>query len=452
MSLASAFVSYLVNAAWQVTVIAAVGWLATRLLKKLGPQAEHRGWIVTWAIAIATPAIPFLGIVFSLWRRQTSVSGRIFMATGTGPDAGSGSAGFCHLPMPVIWSLAALYLGVAFYFAVRFAGSVYRMRAIAQRAQPLKLTLQQQEIWSRCKQLFSIEQARILSSCDVRGPVVLGVRKPLLLLPSEFALRCTAPDFLTALAHECAHVQRRDFQKNLFYEAASLVLAFHPAMWAIKARMAQTREMICDRLAAERVIEPRAYARSLLRLAAIIAGSPRAAGVHAIGIFDANILEKRIMMISTNTRRSGRVARFGMTALALLLLSAAGITSAAKAVAVEAQTTSSTAGRVGQTSPYGPIYKTGNGVSAPVMIHSIEAKFPASANAKDSKGVIVLVGIIVDQEGVPRDVHVIRMSSASPDFGKEAVKAVEQYRFKPAQKAGSPVAVAVTVEINFKKY
>jgi outer membrane biosynthesis protein TonB len=51
---------------------------------------------------------------------------------------------------------------------------------------------------------------------------------------------------------------------------------------------------------------------------------------------------------------------------------------------------------------------------------------------------------------MPRDVHVLR--SLSPDFDANAIKAVEKYRFTPAKRFGRPVAVAMNVEVNFKKY
>ena len=38
------------------------------------------------------------------------------------------------------------------------------------------------------------------------------------------------------------------------------------------------------------------------------------------------------------------------------------------------------------------------------------------------------------------------------DFDAQALEAVEQYRFKPAMKAGEPVAVTMKVEVNFKRF
>ena len=61
-----------------------------------------------------------------------------------------------------------------------------------------------------------------------------------------------------------------------------------------------------------------------------------------------------------------------------------------------------------------------------------------------------MVGLVVDSSGMVHDVHVKR--SLRPDFDANAVKTVEQYRFKPATRAGEPVAVALNVEVNFQKF
>jgi TonB family protein len=252
---------------------------------------------------------------------------------------------------------------------------------------------------------------------------------------------------MTALAHECAHAERRDFKKNLCYEVVSLMLAFHPAVWAVKAQIAQTREMVCDRMVAERVLDARAYAQSLLRLAGLMATSPRAAAVNAIGIFDANILEKRVMMMNRKIRHDGFMLRYGLMIPAVLLLASTWIAVAAKAVVIEPAATAGSE----QASTSGPVYKVGDGVSAPVPLHTVDAAFPKSGlKIKAPFNEIVLVRLVVDKNGKPQNVHVA--TSFNSDFDRAAVKAVKQYQFKPAMRLGEPVPVALTIEVNFKEY
>jgi TonB family protein len=269
-----------------------------------------------------------------------------------------------------------------------------------------------------------------------------------LLVPVEFAAGCTPQDFLAALAHECAHMKRRDFQKNLLYEAASLVLAFHPVAWILKSQIAQTREMICDGMATERVVDSRSYAQSLLRLASMVVVAARVSTTHAIGIFDANILEKRIMMMHIKKQHVSAALKFGLMIPATLLLLSAAFGGAAMAVVIEAQSPSQTATKA---QPYGKIYPIGGEVSAPVLVWQKDAEFPKSElKLKAPFGGDVVLGLVVDKFGVPRDVHVVH--SLKPDFDAKAVQAVQQYRFTPAKRSGEPVAVAMNIEVNFQKY
>ena len=439
--------SYLANSVWQTALVSAAGYMVSRLVKRLGPQFEHTVWVATLMIAVVTPALPFLrGLTASLIAAQAPgqpASMILIASQNVLPDARPAFV----LPRAVLWSLLALYAAAILYFAGRLVFSLVGASALLRKAGPPSLSPEQDEIWHRCKRSLFLDQAQLLTS-PVSGPVALGLRSPILLLPSDFPAKCAPQDFLAALAHECAHLKRRDFQKNLFYEAVSLPLCFHPAIWAIKAQIAQTREMVCDAMVTERHMDARNYSRSLLRLATMVALAVRVPAIHPIGIFDANILEKRIMRISMKKHQASALLKNAVLfSVALILLSAA-LASAAVAVVIEPQ---SPAQNAAQDSPYGPVYKVGKDVTAPVVLKSVEAKFPQSGHdAKKGFRAIVLLHLVVDAEGSPQDVKISRSYNA--DFDAEAVKAVQQYRFKPAMKDGKPVAVEISIEVDFAKY
>ncbi len=447
-SLSSVIASYLVNSVWEVALIAGAGWLVSRLLKKLGPAAEHLTWVSTLALAILMPALPFLGLVLaSLFVPHVlSVHPSVdLVATQSGDLA---PRGIFVLPAVLVLPLASLYTGSLIYFAARFAWSLHCTAMLVRDASPARLTPQQDEIWRHCKRSFSLGTARILSSPRISGPVTLGLRVPVLLLPVEFPVDCASQDFFAALAHECAHIKRRDFQKNLVYEFASLILAFHPVTWMLKSHIAQTREMICDGMATETLIDSCSYTQSLLRLATMIAMTSPISTSQAIGIFDADILEKRIMMMNIQKQHLSSGFKYGLVVPAILLLLSVAAGGAAMAVVIDPQTASQTGT---QEKPYGHIYRIGKDVSAPIPINSINAEYPkAVLDAKERFAGICLVSIVVDQMGVPRDIHVAH--SLRPDFDASAIKAVQQYRFTPAKRLGKPVAVKLTIEVNFKQY
>lgn len=94
----------------------------------------------------------------------------------------------------------------------------------------------------------------------------------------------------------------------------------------------------------------------------------------------------------------------------------------------------------------GGVMGVGGGVSAPVVIYSIEPEFTEQARQASFQGTVALQ-LIVDAEGNPQNVHVTRHLGMGLD--EKAIQAVRQYRFKPAMYQGHPVAVQIIVDVDF---
>jgi TonB family protein len=98
----------------------------------------------------------------------------------------------------------------------------------------------------------------------------------------------------------------------------------------------------------------------------------------------------------------------------------------------------------------GGLARVGGDVSAPVLVNKVEAEFSDEARRAKYQGV-VLVGLIVDAQGNPQNIHIIRPLGMGLD--EKAMEAVRQYRFKPAMKGGkTPVAVPLSIEIDFRLF
>lgn len=77
---------------------------------------------------------------------------------------------------------------------------------------------------------------------------------------------------------------------------------FNPAAWLIKKHVAQSRELACDEVASETLRSRAAYAHSLLNIAQSISATSSPVGSHyALGLFDTNALEERIMNLLKKT-------------------------------------------------------------------------------------------------------------------------------------------------------
>jgi TonB family protein len=98
----------------------------------------------------------------------------------------------------------------------------------------------------------------------------------------------------------------------------------------------------------------------------------------------------------------------------------------------------------------GGLAQVGGRVSAPVPLFQPEAEFSDEARRAKYQGVC-LVGLIVDAQGNPQNVHIVRALGMGLD--EKAMEAVRKYKFKPAMRDGkTPVPVYVNVEVNFRLY
>jgi len=87
------------------------------------------------------------------------------------------------------------------------------------------------------------------------------------------------------------------------------------------------------------------------------------------------------------------------------------------------------------------------GVSAPEVIHSVQPQFTRKRGARIIR-VFVAVQLIVDSQGVPQDVRVVRHLGLGLD--EEAIAAVKQYRFRPAKYEGRSVSVQMVIDVDFR--
>jgi bla regulator protein blaR1 len=104
------------------------------------------------------------------------------------------------------------------------------------------------------------------ASTSVLEPCVVGVRDPVLLIPADLLSRLTPIELDAVIAHELAHVRRRDNLAAGIHAAIAAVFWFHPLIWWIGAKLIKLREHACDESALQEGIEPATYARAILNV------------------------------------------------------------------------------------------------------------------------------------------------------------------------------------------
>ena len=103
-------------------------------------------------------------------------------------------------------------------------------------------------------------------STSLLEPGVVGVFRPILLLPHAIAERLTPPQLTAVLAHEMCHIRRRDNLRAAIHMIVEAVFWFHPLVWWVGAKLVEERERACDEEVLRQGSEPRAYAEAILNV------------------------------------------------------------------------------------------------------------------------------------------------------------------------------------------
>ena len=165
---------------------------------------------------------------------------------------------------------------------------------------------------------------RLVSSNQAIEPGVFGILRPVLMWPAGIEDRLSDEQIEAILAHEVAHVRRRDNLAALIHMLVEAVFWFHPLVWWIGARLVDERERACDEDVVRLGTEPDVYAESILKTCQFYIESPL---VCVAGVTGSD-LKKRVEQIMRND------AHVALSALKRVSLGAALVAAIAIPVAI----------------------------------------------------------------------------------------------------------------------
>lgn len=150
----------------------------------------------------------------------------------------------------------------------------------------------------------------------VQVPMAIGVARPEIVVPPRIAAELSEAHQESLLAHELAHVLRRDPAWRLLALCIERVLFFQPLNRLASRRLSQAAEYLCDDWAARHTRRPLALASCLTEIATWVA-SP--APVAATMAGPRSILGRRVQRLLRPATEQGR-PRWLAVALVLPLL------------------------------------------------------------------------------------------------------------------------------------
>ena len=280
----------LLNHLWQSTVFAVAVGLLTLLFRRNG--AHTRYWL--WFAASCKFLIPFSVLSeFGTHLSWRSAPATIPLALGDFARPFSAVGGSALPADAVVAPISAVHgagvnwmvivLGVwvcgTIVIGARWMVRWLRLRAEARKAAPLELNAP-------------------IPAKSARAPIepgVVGLFRPVLLLPEGICERLTASQLRTIVVHEMCHVRRRDNLTAAIHMLVEAVFWFHPLVWWIGRQMIVQREAACDEAVLAQSDDREGYAEALLTVCKFYVESPLAS---AAGVAGAD-LKKRIERIMT---------------------------------------------------------------------------------------------------------------------------------------------------------
>jgi beta-lactamase regulating signal transducer with metallopeptidase domain len=263
----------LLHFVWQGLAIAVLLVLAVELLGIRRPQSRYACSLVALLVMLVCPVATFLWI--STGNESLRASGFIPEAYSSPMIDGEPANIFAGVESTDSWqaainaaqpyALAAWLLGVAI-FAGRLSGGAIGVLRLRQKLIPLPLDLASNvERLGRRLQIDALPL--VFLSRRVTEAMAVGVVRPLVLIPAAWVTEMPLEMLEAVIAHELAHLRRRDLWVNLLQRVAEAALFYHPAIWWLSRRLRQERELCADALAVAATGRRLEYAEALEQVA-----------------------------------------------------------------------------------------------------------------------------------------------------------------------------------------
>jgi TonB family protein len=406
---------------WQSTLFALAAALLTLALR--GNAARMRYWV--WFAASVKFLLPFTVLVAV----GNSLGG--FMQVPAEPlplgfvldVAATPAVPTASLQTTVV--IFAIWLAGFFAVLVLWMGRYRRILALVRAAEPGQLP-------AKVAIKFSSQQVE---------PGLVGILRPILLLPTNIDTSLAPDELASIIAHEHCHLRHRDNLTAAIHMLVQALFWFHPLVWWIGARLISERERACDEAVLASGNDPGTYAEAILKVCRLYVRSPL---ICASGVSGAD-LKQRVeeIMMNRRTHSVGRLKKVLLAAVALAVVGTPIFLGWADMPGTSAQAAAPSP--LSSTEP--AVVPPRADPARPNM--GPDAFYPAESIAAREQGSAVLL-LTVDAAGDVIAAKVEQSSGFHRLDDAAVAAALEHWRFMPGTINGTPAEMQVKIRITFK--
>ncbi len=234
-----------VHALWQGALL---GSMLGRL-RRLDPREDGRRAAVALGVFVAL----FVATAWVVGSGATPVG-----VAGGGAVAASAPVVAALPIVGLVWTIGAGALVLR-----TLVGAALGVCVMRRGRRPLGASIEREFV--ALARRMGVRQVTLAGSARIDSPLVVGVLRPCVLVPVSAVVKLSREELHMLLAHELAHVSRRDGLRSLAVELVADALFFHPIVWRMRAALEREREFACDDRVVELLGGARAYARALER-------------------------------------------------------------------------------------------------------------------------------------------------------------------------------------------
>jgi bla regulator protein BlaR1 len=248
-----------VHSLWQWTLIAGVAALVLGLLPDRSARARYR---VAYAGVGLMLAVSLMTVLTANSRELSAVPRSLVYAFDGAlimPTVFDWGTGLLRVAA-TLWVAAMIVQAIRIGFEWRRARHL-RQTGLGDPEAPIRSQLDE----LRREMSIAVNVEAYLSA-HAHVPMLIGWRRPVIVLPAGSIGQLDAGQMRAVLAHELAHVQRGDYVMNLLQVMADAIVAYHPAARWLSRRVRIEREYCCDDVAIAMTGDPSAYASALADL------------------------------------------------------------------------------------------------------------------------------------------------------------------------------------------
>jgi len=264
----------LVNALWQILIVALIWRSAIYFARKASANIRYN---LSLLALLAVPAVSVYTFFkqYYIYREASRIvslefEDGLFFASAEGNSSfflvqksyPTFLSGLETIAPHLVWIYLTGLLVFSLYSMVNYS-RLYTLKHRNTSPLPESWSIKVQNLK---RQMGLKRKVRVLQSALITVPAVVGLFRPVILLPLAMLSSLSVAQVEAILMHEMYHLRRYDHYINLLQNLLEILFFFHPATWWISRHIRLEREKCVDEWVVNHTARPLDYAKALITL------------------------------------------------------------------------------------------------------------------------------------------------------------------------------------------